>query len=303
MMGHSEPGLRYDGTQGWKQFLTNKKEMLDAFDRAKNQAKAHIVETDHGRVAEAQFRKWLEEFLPKRCAVTSGYLVSQGVRGECRLPHFDVIVYDHLEAPVLWVEDNPDRSTRGMSRAIPVEHVRAVFEVKSSLKPSTAKEALDHLDDLNQFLGGCDPPGERYKKHLPATFFSAAVFFELLEEYEHSHTALRNLIPRPSPRPLPHFIGGIVFRGDRLPTDCSACINPVLSQEPCPAPGNQSQLSLFQPVVMSESVQHSDGVHFSVMLMWAQASFAMFAFDIVARLNGTYQAGRMTSFHGMNWPV
>jgi len=45
--------------QGWKQFLTSRKEILDAFDRAKQKAKAHEVETFHGKVAEAELRKWL----------------------------------------------------------------------------------------------------------------------------------------------------------------------------------------------------------------------------------------------------
>ena len=40
------------GTQGWKQFLTAKKEIIDRFDRAKEYAKTHEVETYHGIVAE-----------------------------------------------------------------------------------------------------------------------------------------------------------------------------------------------------------------------------------------------------------
>jgi hypothetical protein len=56
--------------QGWKQFLTSKKEMLDAFDQAREKAEAHEVETYHGKVAEARFREWLSRFLPKRYDVT-----------------------------------------------------------------------------------------------------------------------------------------------------------------------------------------------------------------------------------------
>jgi hypothetical protein len=60
-------------TQGWKQFLTARKEMLDAFDRAREKSSLHEVATYHGKVAEAEFRKWLGSFLPKRYGVTSGY--------------------------------------------------------------------------------------------------------------------------------------------------------------------------------------------------------------------------------------
>jgi hypothetical protein len=44
---------------------------------------------------------------------------------------FDVIIYDALESPVLWIEDNPDNSSGGRSLAIPVEHVKAAPEATS----------------------------------------------------------------------------------------------------------------------------------------------------------------------------
>ncbi|MGD0383528.1 MAG: DUF6602 domain-containing protein [Thermoguttaceae bacterium] len=82
--------------QGWKQFLTSRKEMLDAFDRAREKAKSHEVETFHGKVAEAELRKWLSSFLPKRYGVTPGYIVSIGLKSSEKSPHFDVIIYDQL---------------------------------------------------------------------------------------------------------------------------------------------------------------------------------------------------------------
>ena len=87
--------------QGWKQFLTSRAEMLDAFDRAREKAKSHEVETFHGEVAEAELRKWLTSFLPKRYGVTSGYIVSAGLKSSEKKPHFDVVIYDQLEAPCL----------------------------------------------------------------------------------------------------------------------------------------------------------------------------------------------------------
>ena len=66
-------------SQGWKQILTERKEMLDAYDKALEQARSHEVETYHGKVAEAKFRKWLIGFLPKRFGVTAGYIVSSGL--------------------------------------------------------------------------------------------------------------------------------------------------------------------------------------------------------------------------------
>ncbi len=46
-------------SQGWKQFLTARQEILDKYDRAREQARSHEVETYHGNVAEAEFRNWL----------------------------------------------------------------------------------------------------------------------------------------------------------------------------------------------------------------------------------------------------
>ena len=128
--------------QGWKQFLTGRKGILDAFDKAREQSRSHEVETYHGPVAEAAYRKWLAEFLPKRYAVTSGYVVSPGLGSREKLPHFDVIIYNQLDAPVLWIEDNPDASAQGRSLALPVEHELAVLEVKSTFSLKTVRERL-----------------------------------------------------------------------------------------------------------------------------------------------------------------
>ena len=151
--------------QGWKQFLTSRKEILDAFDRAKQKAKAHEVETFHGKVAEAELRKWLLSFLPKRYGITPGYIVSPGLKSSQKTPHFDVIIYDQLEAPVLWIEDSPDVSAQGRSLAIPVEYVRGVLEVKSTFSSSNVQHAMDHLTDLLPVMDGLDDPREKYKLH------------------------------------------------------------------------------------------------------------------------------------------
>ena len=76
-------------SQGWKQILTSRKEMLDSYDRAREHARSHEVETYHGNVAEAVFRKWLSDFLPKRYGVTSGYIISPGLGESDKAPHFE----------------------------------------------------------------------------------------------------------------------------------------------------------------------------------------------------------------------
>lgn len=139
---------KFIGRSAWEQITGQKKELLDEFDAGKRKAKGHEVQTYHGRVAESVFRNWLIEFLPKRFGVTSGYVASQGQRGETKFPHFDVIIYDQLDAPILWVEGHPDVSESGKSRAIPAEYVRAILEVKSTYNSTESKDAIEHLRDL-----------------------------------------------------------------------------------------------------------------------------------------------------------
>jgi hypothetical protein len=149
-------------SQGWKQFLTAKKEMLDAYDKAREQARSHEVETYHGRVAEAVCRKWLSGFLPKRYGVTSGYIVSPWLSSSEKTPHFDVIIHNQLDSPILWIEDNPDNSEQGRSAAIPVEQVHAVLEIKSHLSARTVRESIAHLSELLSVMKSVDAMTERY---------------------------------------------------------------------------------------------------------------------------------------------
>ena len=50
---------------------------------------------------------------------------------------------------------------------------------------------------------------------------------------------------------------------------------------------------------MAESVKVSDALHYSSMLMWGEPNFSQFGFDLIAMMQGTYELGRLSSFHGM----
>jgi hypothetical protein len=120
------------GQPGWKEFHRNRKNILAEFDKIREQIENRPVKTAHGVGVEAYLRKWLAEFLPKKYSVTSGYIIptlynDAGVT----LYHYDIIIYNVLEAPVLWTEGNEDNSEQGKYRAIPAEHVVAVYEVKA----------------------------------------------------------------------------------------------------------------------------------------------------------------------------
>ena len=209
-------------SQGWRQIHTARKEMLSAFDAAKEKGKTREVEVYHGKVAEAVFRSWLSSFLPKRYAVSSGYIVSQGLDDTNKTPHFDVIIYDALESPVLWVEDNPDLSAAGKSLAIPCEHVKAVLEIKSRFSNRTATDGISHLCDLAALMSGIDAPQERYKLYLPPNFFCGMIFFELLKKDARSRKALNKMVEGTR---LKGFAGGMILRGEGHLKEMTAMIN------------------------------------------------------------------------------
>src|ERR1700722_5355030 len=94
----------------WPQFLVAKQAMLAEYDRALAHSKEQVVPVHHGVVGEAGLRNWLGTFLPKGYGVVSGHIRSQGTPNPHQSRHFDVIVYDQLEAPTLWIEENKDKS-------------------------------------------------------------------------------------------------------------------------------------------------------------------------------------------------
>ncbi len=285
------------GTQGWKQFLTNKKEMLDKFERAKEYAKTHEVETYHGIVAEEEFRNWLANFLPKKYAVTSGYIISQLQKDDIKAPHFDVIIYDALNSPVLWAEDHSGLSRTGKSQAIPAEHVLAVFEVKSQFTSETVKKALDHLEDLKPLYEKIDEPGATNKKYLPANFVCGVVFFELKAVNQYKESLLNNIVRGSFPR---GYRGGVVLKGENVSDENTAVIKILASKTGLSSTVGKDKESLLTGSPLSDTVAIEDK-HFGAMIIWSEANFSMFAFDLVAQLAGTYRPGYLSSWHGMSW--
>lgn len=279
-------------TQGFLSFLTGRMEMLDAFDRARDKAKSHKVEVFHGQVAESEFRKWLITFLPKKYGVTSGYIISQGLRSSDKIPHYDVIIYDQLESPILWVEDCPDDSRQGRSLAIPVEYVRCVIEVKSDFSSKTVGDATIHLKELLPLMKAVDEPDGRYKRHLPLNFYCGLVFFELAEKNQYNKIALMKVI---SGLELRGFFGGVILRGEGHTKQRTGLL--LLTRSETPIQNNKE--SLLSRMVMSQTEQFEENVHFGSMLSWSESGFSMFIFDLLARLQGTYESGRVSSFHGL----
>lgn len=253
---------------------------------------------NHGTVAEAEIRRWLGTFLPKRYAVTSGYIVSPGIKSGEKPTHFDIIIYNAFESPILWVENSADRSVQGRSLAIPVEYVSGVLEVKSRLTSSTMTSALKHLADLKPLMDGYDNDSDRYKLYLSRNFFCGLMFFDLQKDDEYSVTILDHLLGGIY---LRRFFGGAVLRGQGFDQPETGRFSFGLSVTPYKETIGKGKESLLSPsnVVIGSSKRFSDQQHVLPMLHWSRSGFSQFGFDIVSLLQGTYQMGQISSFYGM----
>lgn len=282
------------GMQGWRQFLAQKGSMLASYDKAKVLSSGKRVSVTHGNIAEAEFRRWLQEFLPKRFGVTSGYIISQGMWEDEPLRHFDVIIYDQLNSPVLWVEGNPDHSHHGQVRAIPAEHVCVVIEVKSKLTQRTARDAITKLRELQPLLESVDDPNNPYPCYLPENFISYVVFFELLRR-DADKNILQVLIPQP---PLRGFSGGLVLRGESLLAGSTGKISWWTSQTKLAPLGEKSLLKGFSN---SAGIEYAPNSYVALRLMWAEPNFAEFGFELVTVMSKKHPGrGRIASFHGFS---
>lgn len=284
-------------TQGWKQFLSGRNRMLAAYELAKEQEAGKQVKTRHGRVAEAEFRKWLSEFLPKRYGVTSGYIISPGISSKEFMAHYDVIIYDQLESPVLWVEDNPDSTDQGKSLAIPVEYVRAVLEVKSAFNKASAKKAVEQLAKLKPLLERVDPPNNPVKLYLPTNFFCATVFFELRKEDEKDFAALDELVKATMIR---RYYGGVILQAETEYKLDSGKIS-FRNENVDAGPNNNTSLAFW---ASSKCLKYKEDSYFSLLLTYSETNFSEFAFDILALLKNTYRPNVLSSMYCMgstNW--
>lgn len=279
----------------WQQFLLAKRAMLAEYDRALVHAQTQPVITHHGNVAEAAVRDWLGTFLPKRFGVTSEYIRSQGFAEIHQSSHFDVIVYDQLESPTLWIEENRDKSEGGRARIIPAENVDAIIEVKAAFNRRTASDATTKLRSLEPMMLGVDDAAERYPKYLPNAVVLAMLFFELRID-DRGDLAALNFIREISVNR--RFYGAVILRGEgRSPDDTGIIAQAVADQPMDPL---FVEAGLLHSTSMAGTVEMAGRLR-TAMLMWSDVNFSRFAFDLLALLKGTYRPGHVSSLHGLDF--
>jgi hypothetical protein len=282
--------------QGHHEFAAERRDLMRAFQSAREKA-AHrpLPSVEPGEVAEGVFRSWLEGFLPSRYGVTSGYIISAGLPATTPMKHFDVIIYDKLETPVLWQENNPDRSDQGRRRPIPVENVLAVLEVKSTLTRRSAESAFNKLRELTPLLTESDSvTGSPYPTSLPEKFTCGTVFFTV--NVETSAAALEPLV---APA-LRGWLGGIILgRAENEMMDSAGLIFTIDSSEPF----TETTEGFASPAPMTEGRTGPTGRHESAIALFSTSSFAMFAFSLLSRISGRSRSGFLASPHGLGFKL
>ncbi|MDD2756392.1 MAG: hypothetical protein PHS80_12820 [Methanothrix sp.] len=138
-----------------------------------------------------------------------------------------------------------------------------------------------------------ESPSALYKKYLPRNFISEIVFFELSRKYEFSETALDNLVPR---KDLRGYMGGIILRGEGLSPEKTGQIQLVTNR--LIEKNGKSKQSLLSGT-QSKFYSYNDKNKCSALLIWHEAAFSMFAFELIALLNGTSRPGIIPSCHAM----
>ena len=263
-----------DPLGGWPHFITQKVKLVNDFISAKDMAKNRPTDTDKGKYAETFFRKWLEQFLPAKYGVTSGYIISQGdstlssnaLKGKLR--HYDVIIFNRLESPVLWTEINSDYSHAEGIRAIPAEYVHGVLEVKSTFNARSITDAHKKLSELTPLLD-FDEPNERYKRYIPANFYMGLVFFTLPEKEQQKLDLVNRFKPGAFPR---GFHGGVILSAEGLDLRNTGLFTyyPVLGSPMYLAKPKGRTLLSIGGDIWSDSQEVSPGNHMFCLFGWSE---------------------------------
>lgn len=248
-------------------------------------------------MGEAMVRKFLEDFLPGRFGVTSGYLISQGMPASAPLLHYDVIIYDRIDSPVLWAYGTPDNSQAGNRRAIPVEYVHGLLEVKSRLTKASCSEAAKKLQEVDPLLGGQNSSSEPYPVYLHRDFWRGAVFLDLMSADANKGDLLDAMLPLLGAR---GFYGVYVARGEGQDEDSSGRIQLLRSDRPFATSFIQDQQTFLHGGTYPQSMQNGFGQrHESLWVDWSKDSFVRFFFGMLQMMQGQIGVRAIPTLHGM----
>lgn len=139
---------------------------------------------EFGSYRENLVKKFLENILPERMAIGSGFVINSNGNNSTQC---DIIIYDKTVTPLIKDENN--------NKFFPVESVVAVGEVKSTLDLSKLKESLTKLAKVKSFRDSLYLPSFIYSlrnKVLPDEYkpetdeFDQIITFIICEKFNFS---------------------------------------------------------------------------------------------------------------------
>lgn len=304
------------GQHGWKEFHRNRKNILDEYQRLIDLTANRPIKVAHGTGVEAYIRKWLSEFLPKKYGVTSGYVIPNLYDDSLPIYHFDIIIYNRLEAPILWTEGNEDNSEQGKYRAIPAKHVVSIYEVKSRLTNDNAKDAIDKLSQVDNF-----------KDQLPKNYSSGIIFVELKKPDNQSKKILKTLHLGKNTF---GFTGGLIIQYEEDESLTGRITLSQINKENThenkalsPLAKTIAELNIYQredgsfslsekgsglilvktknnEILLSKlyAISYSDD-GFSTLMSWSRSNFSQFCVDLLSHLDGTFFSDEKQPLFGM----
>ena len=275
---------------GVESFLAERKKLLNAYDLVKQQTNDDPVKTDHGVAAEALVRDWLSTFLPQRFGVCKGYIITSNLDYEGPLEEWDVIIYDAIESPILYTRETKGQLEAEKRRAIPVEYVRAVIEVKATLTPAMVKKSTNKILKLQQFMGTNE--SVEYPQYLCHPFVCTAIYFETnVKDLKEYRKALDNFIPILNTPPMLPFIGALVLRSQREQSH-SGYLHPMHSDK---------KISMPDVCEMSSGFQYPDGKYgIFGCLSYGVNFYPAYIFDFLAFIKDK-KSDRVASFYGLDF--
>jgi len=111
---------------------------------------------ERGTQREETLKKFLEAYLPKKYGVGTGQVINNKdeVSKQC-----DIVIYDALNCPLLLIKPN--------YQLFPIEAVRAVIEVKSTLNANTLRDCVDNIEAFKRLY---PPVGQPQDYTYPGYF-------------------------------------------------------------------------------------------------------------------------------------
>ena len=151
---------------------------------------------------------------------------------------------------------------------------------------------------MQPLLAGNDSANGRFKKFLPAAFFSAAIFFEIRKESENDQAAFNLFAPEALSRAWPPQ--ALILRGEGLIPEYAGTIRLASSGKKPPQSFRASPELLIGGLAIMSTFKLISSNYYCALLNWSQNEFSDFAFNLLARLSGTYN-GRRSTMYAMSW--